>query len=119
VVSALAQRVDVQDRLIDAVIAWENLFGAMPETSFRLCAAITKLITSQTSERRTRLARLLKIYKLRSRVAHGSGEDAAALQVAADESIDIAINCLRILYTDRADLLSLKPSDRADTLLLN
>jgi hypothetical protein len=119
VVSALAQRVDLQDRLIDAVIAWENLFGAMPETSFRLCAAIAKLISAEASERRTRLARLLQIYRLRSRVAHGSGVDGATLQVAADESIDVAINCLRILYTDRADLLSLKPSDRADALLLN
>ena len=115
--SSGALRLDPADRLMDAVIAWENLFGASPETSFRLAAAISKLLTTVADERRALLKRLLELYRRRSEVAHGANLQSA--QEDADEALDIAVRCLRKLYQDRTDLLSLAKSiERANDLLL-
>ena len=52
VVSALAHRVDRSDALIDAVMAWENLVGAETEVTFRVTAAIVKILESDRTKRR-------------------------------------------------------------------
>ncbi len=102
---------------MDAVIAWENLFGATPETSFRLAAAIAKLLSHDPEERRDLLRRLRELYRRRSEVAHGANVETVAQD--ADDTLDIAVRCLRCLYKDRTDLLAMEKSDqRANQLLL-
>jgi len=118
-VSAVGQRLAIADKLIDAVIVWENLFGTTPETSFRLCAAITKLLEPEVLKRLALMKQLQKVYGLRSTVAHGSTSEGADLQGAANEAIETAVRCLRAMYRDRVDLMPLRSKDRADTLLLS
>jgi hypothetical protein len=118
IVSALSQRTDVQDVLIDAVIVWENLFGTSPETSFRLCAAITKLLEKDVTRRGEYLRQVSHIYQQRNKVAHGSSANPAGIHLAATAAVDIAVECLRALYRHRTDLIPLSSADRANALLL-
>lgn len=114
--SSAALRLDPADRLMDAVIAWENLFGASPETSFRLAAAIAKLLADKDG-RVDLLKTLRDLYRRRSEVAHGA--NLQTISEDADAALDVAVRCLRLLYRDRVDLLSLAKSDqRANQLLL-
>jgi len=115
--SSGALRQDPADKLVDAVIAWENLFGAAPETSFRLSAAIAKLLSDDPTQRRDLLKRVRGLYQRRSDVAHGA--NVQTVKQDADDALDIAVRCLRALYDSRADLLGMEKSDqRANQLLL-
>jgi len=115
--SSGALRQDPADKLVDAVIAWENLFGAAPETSFRLAAAIAKLLSVDPTQRRDLLKKVRGLYQRRSEVAHGA--NVQTVEQDAEDALDIAVQCLRMLYDGRADLLAMEKSEqRANQLLL-
>lgn len=115
--SSAGLRLDPADRLLDAVIALENLFGTRPETSYRLAASISKLLETEPANRKTKLKALSSLYQKRSDVSHGV--NVATVEADAKEALDVAVNCMRHLYSDRTDLLQMaKSSDRADHLLL-
>ncbi len=118
VVSATSHRLDPADRLIDAAIAWESLFGARPETAFRLCAATTKFVDTNPARRAAHLKRLLKLYSLRSDIAHGADQDATSIGQGADAVVKLVLQCLAALYKDDSGLRGMKSSDRANALIL-
>jgi hypothetical protein len=119
VLAAASNRLDPVDALVDAVVAWENCFGTDTETNFRVTGAIACLLEPKTEPRLTRIRRLREIYAKRSRIVHGathlSGQEAEAFSA---EAVDVAIECLRRLYGDRTDLLSLEPAVRSTRLML-
>jgi hypothetical protein len=51
-VSAITQRTDKADALIDAVTAWESLVGTRHETVYRVTASLTNLLQPNPSERK-------------------------------------------------------------------
>jgi hypothetical protein len=117
--SAIAERQDPGDGLIDAVMAWENLCGAGMEVRFRVSAALAHLLESDPAQRLGRQKRLAKIYNLRSRIVHGSDTGATQVHNARGEAIEVAIGALRRFFSDRSDLLALNESQaRGDHLLL-
>ncbi|MCZ4590639.1 HEPN domain-containing protein [Rhodococcus opacus] len=74
-IRAAAERDDPVDRLIDAVIAWEGLFGANPEIKFQVTGAISVLLETEDMTKRSALmVELGKIYGMRSTFVHGSGQ---------------------------------------------
>jgi hypothetical protein len=116
--SSVAERIDPLDGFIDAVLAWENLFSARPETSLRVCGAIAWLLESESYERRTQLHNeLSKLYASRSGLVHGStaGIDNAA--TARDRAVRISIECMRRLYA-YPELLNAKDSSVRGKMLL-
>ncbi|MER5965942.1 hypothetical protein [Streptomyces sp. NPDC002057] len=121
ILRALAERRDPSDVLVDSVIAWENLFGTKDgEPTFRITMCLTKLLKEGLEERVKFRTELGKIYALRSRVVHGSGELKATDMVKCQEALDVAISAIRVLVSRRQDILDLKDGAlRSAALLLD
>ena len=99
IVSAIAQRWDMSDALIDAVIAWESIVGTKTEGVFRVTAALAKLLEQESSRRAALRKELGKVYDVRSRVVHGELVNFAHVWEAADRAIDVCLRALRALYS--------------------
>ncbi|GAA1545106.1 HEPN domain-containing protein [Nocardioides humi] len=119
IIRASSERRDPVDVLIDAVVAWENMFGSKTETTFKVCAAISWLL--EPDDRTKRLAMFNKaktIYDARSDVVHGAAIAQPDKQrELAQEALEIATGAYRAIHA-RADLKDLKPSTRSERLLL-
>ncbi|MDZ5447922.1 HEPN domain-containing protein [Micromonospora sp. 4G57] len=111
ILSAVAVRLDVLDGFIDAVMCWENMFGAANDTSFKVCGSLAKLLEPDDDEARQVLfARLVKLYDTRSKLVHGAKEPRADAAVSLrDDAVDIALRAFRAAYS-YPGLLSLKDS---------
>jgi hypothetical protein len=118
VVSAIAERFDKADSLIDAIIAWESIVGTRTETVFRVTAALARLLERDASKRQEFRKTLSAVYDTRSRVVHGDVVDQAAIAGAAEEGIVVALNTLKELYSRGADWRVAKSGDRADRIIL-
>ncbi|MFJ9980178.1 hypothetical protein [Streptomyces cyaneofuscatus] len=117
--SAVTSRRDSNDALIDALIAWENIFGTRTETTFRVTASLAKILKEIPEERANLQKELAKLYGIRSAMVHGAKEptpDAAATN--RERVIRIAIDALRALYFERPELLSMISEDRSKRVLL-
>lgn len=114
---AANERIDPEDGLIDAVIALENLFGDMGELTFRISSSVAVLLGENAAARRELQASVKNLYTLRSKLVHGVRNLTQKESTdARDEALGYAIECLRVLYRDRRDLLTDK--SRSTTLLL-
>ncbi|WP_162603946.1 HEPN domain-containing protein [Streptomyces sp. CS014] len=117
--SAVTSRRDSNDALIDALIAWENIFGTRTETTFRVTASLAKILTDTPEERVDLQKELARLYGVRSAMVHGAKEptpDAAATN--RERVIRVAIDALQALYLERPELLSMSPEDRSKRVLL-
>lgn len=120
---ASAERRDFADVLVDAVIAWENLVGSRKgEPTLRVSGALAWLLEpSDLAKRSARKTELGKLYQLRSDVVHGNDMSSEReLVTKAQRALEIAIDALRILFTDRPDLLNdyKTGDDRSNRLLM-
>jgi hypothetical protein len=118
IVSAISHRLDLSDALIDSVMAWENLVGTSLETTFRVTAALAKLLVQDPSERSAFRGQLSEIYGIRSRVVHGNFVAPKDVEDAAKKATNIAIASLKAAYERGGDWLALNSTQRADRLLL-
>lgn len=117
-VTSVVNRMDKCDSLIDAVMVWENLVGTSTEVTFRVTAALAKLLESDPTKRRAFRKELSDIYGVRSRVVHGGIVDAADIERACAGAIDVAVRALRASYARGRDWLALSSNERADSILL-
>lgn len=117
-ISAVASRVERSDSLIDAVMVWENLVGTRSESTFRVTAALAKLLESNAAKRRGLRRELAKIYDIRSRVVHGSVVERSDVDKACSDAIDVAVRALRAAYRRGREWLALSSQERADEILL-
>ena len=117
--SAIRERIDAEDALIDAVVAWENLFGhgGQTEVIFRVTSALTLLLERDPAKRATLRTALGKVYAVRSTVVHG-GElrPKDDLQGRKELAIRTAIDALRSLLRDHPRLI--KDRERGLRLIL-
>jgi Apea-like HEPN len=118
IVSAIGQRWDASDKLIDAVTAWENICGTKEETTFRVTGALSKLIESDRAKRLQLRKELGRVYTVRSQVVHGVALKVPTIDKAARQAIDIALRSLAEIYSKRPELISMDSTRRADELLL-
>jgi hypothetical protein len=117
--SALSERENPVDGFIDAVIAWENLFGSREgELTFRISTAMAKLLHDDPTSRLQAQRDLSKRYNRRSAVVHGSEElDPRQAIAERNAALEEAFKCLRRLYRDYPHLIN--DSNRARTLVLS
>jgi hypothetical protein len=118
--SSIVERRDPGDGLVDAVVAWESLFGSREgETTLRVSASIARLLGNDSPQRLALQEETKRIYNVRSRVVHGDATVAAtAAYTAWMRASDLGIQVLRRLYGSRRDLLALEPQERSLQLLL-
>jgi Apea-like HEPN len=108
ILSAIAERREPSDVLIDSVIAWENLFGtSQGEPTFRVTMCLAVLLERSPKARMDLRKKLGDIYGLRSSVVHGSGSLKESDYPKCQEALDIAIRAIRVLVTERTDILEL------------
>jgi hypothetical protein len=108
VLRAIAERREQSDVLIDSVIAWENIFGTKDgEPTFRVTTCFAKLLADSIEERIALRTRLGKIYALRSKVVHGSGNLKSEDFPLCQEALDFAIRVIKVLVAERTDILEL------------
>ncbi|MDI2019737.1 HEPN domain-containing protein [Paenarthrobacter nicotinovorans] len=71
--SAVNERDNPIDGFIDAVIVWENLFGAAGETTLRVCGSLAHVLEPNDADKRLALYKdAKKLYEKRSKLVHGS-----------------------------------------------
>jgi Apea-like HEPN len=117
--SAATERRQPADILIDAVTAWEGLVGTEGETSFRVTAALARLLERDFDRRVERYKALKKVYDVRSKVVHGEHRPDELVQRNADLAVAVALDALRTVLTDADWLLRFsKSQERADAILL-
>lgn len=96
------------DRLVDAVIAWENLFGtSQGEPRLRISAALAWLLAEDSGARETLQSQAKSLYNSRSMIVHGGKPDESELAEPANAALTIARDALRVLFRDRPDVLAL------------
>jgi hypothetical protein len=117
---AKTERRDDSDALIDAVIAWESLFGAVTESTLRVSASLARLLHPAGAAREQARSRYTKIYERRSKIVHGSKSKTTPEQINQDSraAIDAVIEAIRTLLADRPDLLPLDSVHRSTRILM-
>lgn len=116
--TAVGHRMDRGDALVDAVMVWENLVGADSELTFRVTAALAKLLEAEPAKRRPLRKELAEVYSVRSRIVHGNTVDAQTTNDAATRAVDVAVAALRACYARGEEWMAMTSTDRANVLLL-
>jgi hypothetical protein len=115
-VSAIAQRTERADALVDAVIAWENLVGTTPDTEEKVTTALSNLLESAPAARIALKEKLKGIYETRSRVVHGDMAEGESVSTASIEAIDVGLRALRALHDLSGDWLTYNSKTRSRRL---
>jgi Apea-like HEPN len=117
---AIAERRDTYDRLIDAVIAWESLFGAVTDSTLRVCGSLARLLHDTDADREAGYNRYKKVYDARSKIVHANSKQPELAEVEAygRTAIDASLKVIEKLLTTHLSLLSLESSQRSQQVLL-
>jgi hypothetical protein len=118
---AMTERRDSTDRLIDAVIAWESLFGASNESTLRVSASLARLLHPPGEAREAARKSYQTIYQVRSDIVHANETKTTVAQVEeyGRKAIEASLNALGLILTTHNKLLSLKSSTRSTQILLS
>ncbi|MCI1636114.1 HEPN domain-containing protein [Bifidobacterium sp.] len=117
--SAVNERENPDDRLLDAVVAWENLVGVDHQTTFRVTAALACLQSDEPEVYQERQKQFSKIYNVRSRVIHGS-DTADKVEVefrqtygepASEVAIATAVKAYQAALTSHLEILHIRDSE--------
>jgi len=112
ILAAVAERRAPEDVLVDAVIVWENLFGARSETTLRISSSLAWLLGTSKADRLLRQTKYKKIYSLRSDVVHGAAKvNQKKINEESQHAVEISVEALRAVFSDYKDLLELKDSE--------
>lgn len=116
--TAASERTNAEDKLIDSLIVWENLVGAAPETTQRVCGSLAVLLEATAIRRPSFKKELTTIYNLRSRLVHGDSGTSMNVTEAAHQAGSIAAAALHHSYRLGQSWLNMTSSERSDALLL-
>lgn len=106
--SAANARSDLADRLVDAVIVWENLFGTRQgESGLRISSAMAVLLADDPATRELVRADISRVYNDRSAIVHGRQLNHSVLIERANAALLHARDVMRVLFRDRPDVLKL------------
>lgn len=118
-ISAATERIDDADAFIDAVMVWENLFGAKQETTLRIKGAMSLLIEPKDKARRKDLLKEIStLYDKRSRLVHGSPKiNTAAMSKDRVRSIELALIALKLVLNSKNLLHASDSETRGQTIM--
>jgi hypothetical protein len=117
---AIAERRSPDDVLVDAVIVWENLFGAAVETTLRVTSSMAWLLGDDAADRANKQKEYKDLYAARSGIVHGSLTKAKSAQLAEQAHRTVAISraALRTVFRDRTDLLHINSSEKRSLAMM-
>jgi len=114
------ERTDATDAFIDAVIAWDAVFGARSgdAVTFRVALGFSLLLEETEHERRRVKRRVQDLYALRSDLVHGSVTELPWPEAGKrrEEAVQLLMKALRVLYENHPDALA--TDDRTSHLAL-
>ena len=118
--SAITERSDMADSLVDAVIGLENLFGQRTGIGLAIASSVARLLGAEESQREEIFGKVKKIYTARSDIVHGSKkrkpEEIIELR---NRAIRYLSDCLRVLYEKHPKLLTLSSDNRVKKIMLS
>lgn len=118
---AIFYRTRDDDAVIDAVIAWEALFGSKSEIASKVCTSIAGLLGGKNAVQREKYEASKRLYGLRCDLVHGNKKNLEKrlkrnknyLLEARFNSIKTAGDCLKkLLAPNNNDLLKMTSSAR-------
>jgi hypothetical protein len=113
------ERREPEDMLVDAVVVWENLFGARQDTTLRVTGSLAWLLAEDNEDRKAKQRQFKKLYQLRSDIVHGSNQLSRDDAGKPYETLQVALSALKVIFRDRPDLLTERSSeDRSNRILL-
>jgi hypothetical protein len=115
-VSAIAQRSEKVDSLIDAVIAWESLVGTRRDKADKIPSAMATLLKNEPYERSILFDRLKEIYSLRTDVVHGHAVSDTDVSAASNDAIEAGLEAVRELHNRSGKWLTMSSNTRARKL---
>jgi hypothetical protein len=102
---SLTERRNPDDVILDAVIAWENLFGSpQPGSSHLVRDCLARLLENDPVARPACLKRLSELYALRNRIAHG--KPATVSPADEKDALSMTLRVIRALIEMRPDVLN-------------
>jgi hypothetical protein len=114
------ERIDPTDAFVDALIAWDALFGSPSGDAvvFRVATGFALLLGEDEDARRQVKKRAQELYRLRSAVVHGTVQrlDWAEAESHRREAVEMLVRALRLLYRREPELLG--KADRTNELLM-
>jgi len=117
ILSSINERMNPIDGFVDAVIAWENLFGGNAELSYRISISISKLLEESKECRLELQKKIVNYYNDRSKIVHGVKEITRDEAVCKrNECLSIALASVKKLYEEHQNLL--RDPDRSKKLAL-
>ncbi|RZN13606.1 MAG: hypothetical protein EF812_07330 [Methanosarcinales archaeon] len=120
ILSSINERANPIDGFVDSIIAWENLFGANAELSYRISISISKLLKASLEDRLKLQKEIVDFYNDRSKIVHGSKEISYEdAEQKRNECLQIALCSLRKLYENHQELIEdIDSTDRSKKLAL-
>lgn len=117
--AAVSQRRSPEDVLVDAVIVWENLFGAKTETTMRVSASLAWLLGKSAEDRMQRYKEYKDIYNFRSKLVHGDPKpDPVKVQMYSRRAVEVSIEALREILENQPSLFEIGNSDDRSLALI-
>jgi hypothetical protein len=108
VLQASSERRYPSDVLVDAVIAWENMFGSPQfEATLRITSSLAILLEADAGRRGELSKKLAEMYGLRSKIVHGSRTLRDEEIPLCQEALKVAVSAIGQLVRTRPDLLDL------------
>ena len=118
-IRALSGRDDPVDSFIDAIVAFESLFGERSQIALSIAVCVSKLLESDPTRRKATCQRVKKLYDQRSSILHGASPPSAEKITAhRDEALSFLVESFRALYRDRPNLLTMRASERDTEIIL-
>ncbi len=116
---SIGERRNPEDVLVDAVIVWENLFGAVQESTLRITSSLALLLGADPQDRKARQKEYKALYAARSGIVHGSASiKQEQLPEQARVAVGTSVAALRVLFSERTDLLHLATSEERSIAVL-
>ena len=119
-ISAINNRTDPTDALLDAVIGLENLFGQRSEISFAIANSVSRMLYDTYDERLFAFKELKEIYAARSTLVHGNTKNKKRLKVfeVSEKAVDFLGKSLMFIISKRPELIDCSSTERVRAIAL-
>jgi hypothetical protein len=116
---AMSGREQAVDSFVDAIIALESLFGDRDQIALSVAACVSKLVETDLDRRKSLFRETKKLYGRRSAILHGAELPLdVEVRELRDRALVLLLECFRILYRDRPELLNMSAAVRDMQILL-